>query len=177
MKSNESLRSNAQDDPQVTIKLASREDAAMVSAITDAAYSKYLPRLGRKPEPMTVDYREIISKHPIHILMIRDQPVGVLVLKNEEDQILIWSVAVHPEYQRRGLGLRLLELAEQEARVQGYKSIRLYTNSLFEENISLYKWLGYEETRREPFLGSTLVHMTKNLEYKYCSNSLDVLGV
>lgn len=177
MKSNESLRSNAQDDPPVTIKLASREDAAMVSAITDAAYSKYLPRLGRKPEPMTVDYREIISKHPIYILMIRDQPVGVLVLKNEEDQILIWSVAVHPEYQRRGLGLRLLELAEQEARVQGYKSIRLYTNSLFEENISLYKWLGYEETRREPFLGSTLVHMTKNLEYKYCSNSLDVLGV
>lgn len=164
MNSDRSIRHSAHDDALVTIRHASKEDAATVSAITDAAYSKYIHRLGRKPEPMTVDYIEMISKHHVHILRFRNQPRGVLVLKHEEDQTLIWSVAVHPDYQRQGLGLRLLEFAEQEAREHGHKSIRLYTNSLFEENIALYKWLGYEETRREPFLGSTLVHMTKNLE-------------
>jgi ribosomal protein S18 acetylase RimI-like enzyme len=152
----------------VTIRLASRDDATIVSTITEAAYSKYIHRIGRKPEPMTMDYGEMISKHPVHILMIRDHPVGVLVLKHEEDQTLIWSVAVHPDYQRQGLGIRLLELAEQEALAYNYKSIRLYTNSLFVENIAFYKWLGYEETRREPFLGSTLVHMAKSLERACC---------
>ena len=58
--------SHAGDDALVNIKLASKEDAATVSAITDAAYSKYIPLLGRKPEPMTVDYGEMIAKHPVH---------------------------------------------------------------------------------------------------------------
>jgi GNAT superfamily N-acetyltransferase len=165
MNPNRSLRRSTHDDTLVTIRHASKEDAATVSAITDAAYSKYIHRLGRKPEPMTVDYGDLISRHPVHILMFRNQPMGVLVLKHEEAQTLIWSVAVHPDYQRQGLGLRLLEHAEQEAHAHGHKSIRLYTNSLFEENIALYKWLGYKESRREPFLGSTLVHMTKNLEH------------
>ena len=147
----------------ITVRLASRGDADTVAAITDAAYSKYIPRIGRKPEPMTVDYGNMISENPVHILMVGDRPAGVLVLKHEEDQTLIWSVAVHPDHQGRGLGLRLLRLAEQEARVRGYRKIRLYTNSLFTENIALYRWFGYEETMREPFRDSTLVHMAKKL--------------
>jgi GNAT superfamily N-acetyltransferase len=155
--------SHAGDDALVNIKLASKEDAATVSAITDAAYSKYIPLLGRKPEPMTVDYGEMIAKHPVHFLMVGDRPAGVLVLEHEKDQTLIWSVAVHPDFQGRGLGLRLLRLAEDEACKRGYRKIRLYTNSLFTENIALYRWFGYEEMGREPFLGSILVHMAKQL--------------
>ena len=151
------------EDASITIRPATRGDAGAVSAITDAAYSKWIPLIGRKPEPMTVDYTEMIEAYPIHILSVEGNPAAVLVLKHEEGQILIWSVAVHPDYQRRGLGLRLLRLAEEEARAQGFKSIRLYTNSLFAENVALYKWYGYEETRREPFRGSTLVHMAKRL--------------
>jgi ribosomal protein S18 acetylase RimI-like enzyme len=157
------VRRSTNNDGPVTIKLASTEDAATVSAITDAAYSKYIQRLNRKPEPMTVDYKDMISNNSVYLLRIGHHPVGVLVLKYEQNQTLVWSVAVRPEYQRRGLGLRLLNYAEQEARDRGYKSIRLYTNSLFVENIALYKWFGYEETGLEPFLGSTLVHMAKKL--------------
>jgi ribosomal protein S18 acetylase RimI-like enzyme len=148
----------------VTIRLASREDSAIVSNITDAAYSKWVPLIGRKPEPMTVNYVEMIAIHPIHILSFEGKPVAVLVLMHEDGQTLIWSVAVHPDYQGQGLGLRLLRLAEDEACDRGFKSIRLYTNSLFSENVALYRWFGYEETMREPFRGSTLVHMTKRLD-------------
>jgi len=151
------------EDAGVTVRPATGEDSAAVSEITDAAYSKWIPLIGRKPEPMTVDYSEMISRCPVFVLMVGNRAAGVLVLKHEEEQTLIWSVAVHPEYQGRGLGLRLLELAEGEARARGFGSIRLYTNSLFAENIALYSWFGYEETRREPFRGSTLVHMSKSL--------------
>ncbi len=146
------------------VRRATSADASVVSAITDAAYSKWIPLIGRKPEPMTVDYSEMIPSHPIFLLTVSGDPAAVLVLKHEEDQTLIWSVAVHPNYQKRGLGLQLLRLAESEARSMGYEKIRLYTNSLFEENVALYRWFGYEEVRREPFRGSTLVHMEKILE-------------
>ncbi len=96
-------------DTHITVMMASQGDANVVAVITDAAYSKYITRIGRKPEPMTVDYGDMISEYPVHILMVDDRPAGVLVLKHEADQTLIWSVAVHPEYQGRGLGLRLSE--------------------------------------------------------------------
>jgi ribosomal protein S18 acetylase RimI-like enzyme len=112
---------------------------------------------------MTVDYTEMILMHSVQILMVEDKPAGVLVLMHETDQTLIWSVAVCPDYQGQGYGLLLLGLAEKEARAHGFRRIRLYTNSLFWENIAMYRWLGYKEIRIEPFRGSTLVHMTKSL--------------
>ena len=101
---------------------------------------------------------------PIWLLTLEDQPAGVLVLINEAESMLIYSVAIQPEYQKRGLGRRMLTWAEQEALRAGYHSVRLYTNELFVDNIRLYENLGYQETGREPYLGSTLVHMAKKLE-------------
>ncbi len=148
----------------VAVRKATAADAPTVSAITEAAYSKWIPLIGRKPEPMTVDYAEMIAEYPVFILKDYGKPAAILVLKHEADQTLIWSVAVHPDYQKRGLALRLLSLAESEARAKGFSKVRLYTNSLFEENVALYRWFGYEETMREPFQGSTLVHMAKRLD-------------
>jgi ribosomal protein S18 acetylase RimI-like enzyme len=149
---------------KVEVRRATPADAPIVSDITDAAYSKWISLIGRKPEPMTVDYAEMIAAHPVFILTVDGKPAGTLVLKHEEDQTLIWSVAVHPGYQKMGLGLQMLKLAEAEARAHGFDKIKLYTNSLFEENVALYRWFGYEETRRGLFRGSTLVHMAKRLD-------------
>ena len=77
--------------------------------------------------------------------------------------MLIYSVAVRPEHQRRGLGHQLLAWAEREASRTRLGRIRLYTNALMVDNVSLYLSLGYEETGRESYMGSTLVHMAKQL--------------
>lgn len=77
--------------------------------------------------------------------------------------MLIFSVAVRPEYQSRGLGRRLLEWAEQETRQRGLRRICLYTNAMMEYNLALYQWLGYRETHRETTAGSTRVYMDKEL--------------
>jgi ribosomal protein S18 acetylase RimI-like enzyme len=131
--------------------------------IRHAAYAKYVPRMGRKPQPMTADYHQILAEHPVWLLYLGDRPAGVLVLMHEPHTLLIYSVAISPAYQKHGFGRRLLAWAEQEAQQAGYQHIRLFTNALMEENIALYKRLGYVETRREPFHGLTLVHMTKEL--------------
>ena len=151
------------DDQQISIRRAVPSDAEVITALTDAAYAKYMRRMGRKPQPMTVDYHQIVSAHPVWVLCVGPAVVGVLVLMHEPDTLLIYSVAVHPEHQHRGFGRQLLAWAEHEAQAAGYRRIRLFTNALMEENIALYKSLGYQETHREPFNGLFIVHLSKPL--------------
>jgi GNAT superfamily N-acetyltransferase len=148
---------------QFRIRKASLDDVEAISALTDAAYAKYIPLTGREPQPMTADYSKMVVENSIWLLYAENQLVGVLVLIYEPENVLIYSVAIKPEYQKQGIGRRLLAWAEQQAAQDGCKSIRLYTNERFEDNILLYNHLGYQETSREPLLNSTLVHMAKRL--------------
>ena len=148
---------------QISIRRAAPADVAAIAALTDAAYAKYVPLMGRKPQPMTVDYHQIVDTNPVWLLCVGQAVAGLLVLMHEPDIMLIYSVAIHPDYQRRGFGRQLLAWAEQEAQAAGYTRIRLYTNALMEENIALYKLLGYQETHREPFNGLFIVHLSKPL--------------
>jgi ribosomal protein S18 acetylase RimI-like enzyme len=150
-------------EPQFQLRRATPADAEPIAAITDAAYEGYIPLIGRKPQPMTADYQAIVAEHPVWLLCAADTIAGVLVLMGEPDAMLIYSVAVHPAYQGRGFGVRLLALAEDEARRAGYGSIRLYTNALMEANIARYRRLGYQETGREPLGGTVIVHFVKQI--------------
>lgn len=148
---------------QPMIRRATLDDVAAITALTDAAYRKYIPRIGRKPQPMTTDYAQFVNEHAVWILEIATRLVGVLVLQHEADALLIYSVAIEPAEQKRGYGRHLLAWAEQEAQQAGYTSIRLYTNARMEENIALYTQLGYQEVRRESYLDNLRVHMSKQL--------------
>jgi ribosomal protein S18 acetylase RimI-like enzyme len=148
---------------ELTLRRATLADLDAIVSLTHAAYSVYIARLGREPQPMTTDYAEYIDKHLIWLLERQQEVVGVLAAQHEPDALLIYSVAVHPNHQKRGLGRRLLAWAEHEARQAGYRHIRLYTNALMEKNIALYTRLGYHETQREPYEGGAIVHMAKEL--------------
>jgi len=152
-----------QSFPQPVFRRATTADIPIIIALTQAAYTKYIARLGREPQPMTADYDQILATQPVWLLCLADEPIGVLVLMHEPEALLIYSVAISPLYQKRGYGRRLLAWAEEQAQQAGYTTIRLFTNALMTENIALYRRLGYSETRREPFGGLTLVHMAKRL--------------
>jgi ribosomal protein S18 acetylase RimI-like enzyme len=147
--------------PELTLRRATPGDAQSVCEITDLAYTRYLPILGRKPQPMTADHQAMITEHKVWLLVQGEAVLAALELIEEPDCMLIYSVAVRPEHQRRGYGRKLLAWAEVEAARADLDRIRLYTNALMEDNIRLYCSLGYEETGREPCMGSTLVHMAK----------------
>ena len=151
-------------EDKITLRKASLADVEAISALTDAAYAKYIPLIGRKPQAMTADYSLMVIEDTIWLLSVEDQLAGVLVLTYEPETLLIYSVAIRPEYQKQGFGRKLLAWAEAEALLAGYRSIRLYTNERFTYNIDLYRSLGYQETSREVLLNSILVHMSKKLE-------------
>lgn len=113
---------------------------------------------------MTANYHQMAVEHPVWLLYCGEILAGLLALIYEPQTLFIYSVAVHPQFQSQGLGRRLMAFAEERARQAGLKRIRLYTNEHMVENIALYSKLGYIEIRREPYLGSNLVHMEKLLD-------------
>jgi ribosomal protein S18 acetylase RimI-like enzyme len=72
----------------------------------------------------------------------------VLVLEPEEDALLLDNVAVAPAAQGRGIGRKLIALAERRARELGLPKVRLYTNAKMTENLRMYPALGYVEVGR-----------------------------
>jgi GNAT superfamily N-acetyltransferase len=143
-------------------RLAAPADLSQVENVVRAAYSGYIPRIGREPGPMLDDYASLIDGGQVHVLE-DGEIVGVLVLVPEPDTMLLDNVAIAPSAQGRGYGRVLLDFAEQEARRQGYGAIRLYTNALMAENLTLYPRLGYVETHRGQEKGFSRVYMTKRL--------------
>ena len=89
--------------------------------------------------------------------------VGVLVLRVTKDGFLLDNVAVDPRYHGQGIGRALLELAELEARREGFGSIYLYTHERMTENQRLYAKIGYVEYDRRTEAGYARVFMRKSL--------------
>ncbi|MGH3272810.1 MAG: GNAT family N-acetyltransferase, partial [Streptosporangiaceae bacterium] len=89
--------------------------------------------------------------------------VGLLILIPQPDHLLLENIAVLPAAQGRGIGGRLLGLAEQHARSLGRSEIRLYTNEAMTENLAYYPRRGYTETHRAEQDGFRRVFFRKPL--------------
>lgn len=139
--------------------------AGAIRDLTLRAYAKWLPVTQRKPRPMTADYDVALREHRFDCLWEGDRLVGLIETVPEGDKLLIVNVAVEPDCQGRGLGVRLMRHAEMLARDAGLSGTRLYTNKLMAANIALYEALGYsfdKETRHDG--GIVAVHMTRPLD-------------
>lgn len=145
------------------LRLAAPADYDAVVALVNAAYEKYIPRIGRKPMPMTADYGELIARNVVHVLERDGAICGVLVLWRERDGVLLENIAVAPAFQGQGIGKLLLEWVETYTSALGLTTIFLYTNEKMVENIAIYTHLGYVETKREQGDGFRRVYMAKQI--------------
>ena len=142
-------------------RVATAQDRPAVEAVVRAAYSHYVPRIGRAPGPMLDDYGALIRQGRVHVVDRGGAVKGVLVLIPEQDAMLLDNVAVAPDAQGTGVGRAMLEFAEQAARDAGYGTIRLHTNEAMTENLGLYAKIGYAETHRAEEKGLRRVYMAK----------------
>ena len=150
------------DAGDLVLRRARPADATAIRDLVHDAYAGSVALLGRTPMPMLADYDEAVRTHEVWVLDGAGV-AGVLELIAEPDQLWIENVAVAPAVQGRGYGRRLLGHAETRARELGLRAIGLLTNERYLDNIAMYERHGYRETRREPHLGSDLVHFRKDL--------------
>ncbi len=94
-----------------------------------------------------------------------DRIVGIIVLtENQEDEynaidwkdrsgkfIIVHRLAVHPKWQRKGIGSRLMDFAEDFAKKNGYSSIRLDTYSRNPRSLQFFEKRKYERKPGEIF--------------------------
>jgi ribosomal protein S18 acetylase RimI-like enzyme len=144
------------------IRPALPEEAEAVRDLSAAAYLPvYLPLYGRPPLPAREDYGPRIARGEIDARL-----AAVLVLERQADHLLLYSIAIPPAFQGRGLAAKLLAFADDRAREAGFKEIRLYTNEKMLRNQAIYARAGYREIGRRPHpnqSGLLLVDMAKTL--------------
>lgn len=66
--------------------------------------------------------------------------VGVLLLQDYGERCKMRQVAVHPDWQRRGVGQALVAASEDWARRQGYRVMELHARTVA---VPFYERLGY----------------------------------
>lgn len=135
----------------------------MIRAVTRAAYAKWVPVIGREPWPMVADYDVAVRDHQIDLLIVDGTLVALVEMIAQPDCLLIENLAVAPAHQSRGYGRLLMQHAEQVAEALEHRTLRLYTNQRFSENIALYGRLGYQVDREEAVSVGMVVHMSKTL--------------
>ena len=112
---------------------------------------------------MTADYAQAVRAGQTWVAVEDGQVAGFAVLVAGPGYLLLENVAVRPAAQGRGIGSRLLGLADEQARRLGLSEVRLYTNEVMTENLAIYAHLGYRETARRADGGYRRVFMEKIL--------------
>ena len=131
-----------------TLRRAEIGDAGGLASCLDAAYATYRERIADLPV-MSENCAEEIAEHLVWVAESGGRIVGGLVLVPNDGFMLLANVAVHPDLRGRGLGRRLLTLAETEARDRGYAELRLTTHADMPETLQLYARNGWLQTGRE----------------------------
>jgi GNAT superfamily N-acetyltransferase len=145
----------------VKFRRAIQADLPSIQRVVAAAYRKYLARMDRPPAPLLRDYRRVVETGGV---WVTGSPVtGLISLTETDDVILIENVAVHPDQQGNGLGRRLMEFAEEQARKHRIERLALYTNEVMTENQAIYARLGYREIDRRVEDGYRRIYMEKIL--------------
>jgi ribosomal protein S18 acetylase RimI-like enzyme len=106
--------------------------------------------IGAVPKPAFEDYRSRIQDGNVWIAEVDGEAAGILVLEEEQDFLTIYSIAVAPEFQGRGLAKALLAHAEDYADKKMLPELRLYTNKRMQRNVSLYVTMALSKVASAP---------------------------
>lgn len=145
------------------IRQATQSDFAAIRDCTKAAYQPYISRMGAQPGPMLADFATHIEAGEAFVASLSGQTIGVLIMIDKGDHMLLDSVSVRPDHQGKGIGKMLVSYCEAKARGAGHTQVQLYTNVAMTDNLALYPKLGYEEIDRRSERGYRRVYFRKNL--------------
>jgi ribosomal protein S18 acetylase RimI-like enzyme len=138
---------------RMVIETAGEHDAEEILALQKSAYAseaelyndRSLPALNQTLPELRVDMQaQVFLKAVINgkiVASIRGRACG--------DTGHISRVIVHPYFQGHGIGSNLVR--KMESRLAGVKRFEAFTGHKSQRNLHLYRKLGYEPFRREPF--------------------------
>ena len=144
----------------VKIKLAKLCDLDRVKEIAEACAKKMIEDnifQWNENYPSKEIFREDIKNNALFVARINSEIVGCIMLSSYKDDVYknvkwisednnnlyIHRLAVHPRFQKKGIARKMMEYAEAFAKSKNHKSIRLDTFSKNYRNNKFYKLRGY----------------------------------
>ena len=91
---------------------------------------------------------EDITSNQVWVAVQGDKIIAGLFLVPQDGFMKLANLAVHPSHGSKGIGRKLIELSENEAKRQGFDEMRLNTHVDMPENIQLYQHFGCAEASR-----------------------------
>jgi GNAT superfamily N-acetyltransferase len=149
------------DSMPFTLRPGLPQDATLIRDFVRAAYAKWVPVMGREPLPMTADYDAALQQHRFDLAFDGTELAALIETAVKDDHLWVENIAVRSDLQGRGLGQRLLRLAEDQARAAGVAEVRLLTNAALTGNVQFYQTYGFAITATEPFRGGFVVWFAK----------------
>ncbi len=147
------------------IRQAEPNDEAAIRACAVAAFSPYIPLIGRPPAPMTEDFAARIVAGEVHVATdMTGALTGFVIFRPDGDGMRLDSVAVQPGASGHGIGGALIRFCEDRARETGLVAVRLCTNARMTANLERYPRLGYRQTGRRHEAGFDRVYFEKILQ-------------
>ena len=140
------------------IRKALLADVEALASCIDAAYAKYSNRISDMP-PVSDGIAEEITSNQVWVAIEDGKIIAGLFLISHDGFMKLANLAVHPSHGGKGIGRKLMELSDSEAKRQGYDEMRLNTHIAMPENVQLYEHLGWEEVSRS----ENTVSMRKHL--------------
>lgn len=142
--------------PDIRLVPKSAEETARWLPVAMAAYEAARVRAGDTPEQAVAARRlseeqffpggRLVEGHFLFTVEADGEDAGWLWIGPSSDPSSwwVWDVAVHEGFRGRGIGRAAMLLAEDVARSQGARAIRLNVFAYNEPAIRLYDDLGYE---------------------------------
>jgi ribosomal protein S18 acetylase RimI-like enzyme len=100
--------------------------------------------------PLTQSLTDLLCEYDTHALLVArfgEEIVGSVRGQQRSETCYIGRLIVHPRFQRRGLGTRLMHAIEEHF---GHAArYELFTGHQSEDNLRLYRKLGYTRFREE----------------------------
>ena len=158
-------------DQEIKIRQARHNEAEAIHRVLDAAFRGLQGRgySSQALEAAILPPDEISQRmaNGDHVLVAEDggQIAGTATGIEEHESLHVCSVAVHPNWQGRGIGRQLMEVLEDIARQRKCHKLWLQTAWAMTEAIALYKKVGYQVEGYQPrhFYGEDFLISSKVL--------------
>lgn len=135
----------------VTLRLAGEKDVAQLATLVNRAYEiEQFFVDGARTTPEEVS--ELLHEGRFLVLDATDGLAAAVYVKTEGEAAQIAMLSVSPELQGRGLGTRLVAVAEALSTAVGCRSMGLQIVNLRDELGPWYRRLGYRETSQHPYV-------------------------
>jgi N-acetylglutamate synthase-like GNAT family acetyltransferase len=143
------------------IREATRDDIPLLVSIIRSAHRAVAQRFSlteencpTHPSHCEAPWIEGDFEKGIHYFVLEDEgkPLGTGALEHaDEKTVYLMRLSIHPRWQRRGFGTRLVKQLEDEARAWGAKRVEIGIIADDDRIRSWYETLGYSEKERSIF--------------------------